>query len=276
MAGAGNRLLVLDGTRDLVPEDPSALARELGEASRENRPDGLMLVLPPEDGGDLKMVVYNVDGSRAKTCGNGLRCIGLLAWSRHWVQGPIIQVETDAGTREVQYTKDNRFPSGVLIHVHMGAIFIHNEPRRVEVAGQVREFHVVDAGNPHAVTFVDDLENTRVNAIGSALQELPMFAGGVNVEFAQVQGGEVCARVYERGVGETESCGSGACAVAAVVRMRGQLPWPIRVRMVGGVLGVEGDGHGGVWQTGPAVELPIDESFHELLARHGVAPRARE
>lgn len=257
LSGAGNRFVLIDCMDGVEPPSVIDLARDLcdenlGQDGREGV-DGLLLALPPEVGGDVKMVLYNADGSRPETCGNGLRCIGHWLWQRSDRSSDTIAVESDAGVSDVQLSEYDD-----AVHVHVGSVWVGKQSETVRVLGAEVKLLLANVGNPHCIVLVDDLVDAPVLELGAALQLHPRFPNGVNVEFVSLNQDEAEVRVYERGVGETLACGTGACAVAAVLRAHSRRAWPIRVRMAGGVLDVHGDDEGGVWLTGPVSEHKLD------------------
>ena len=228
--GLGNDFLILVDPDDKQPVDDE-VARALCDRHRGVGADGLIRVGPGPT-----MELYNADGSRAETSGNGLRCLALAVVDAGMETGPQFTVATDAGPRRLTVGDDG------LVTVEMG---------RPAVDGQ----HV-DLGNPHVVVPVDRPEDVD---LGQAAAGYP----GVNVEFFTPGPGpdHVTMRVWERGVGETMACGSGACAVAVVARAKGLVGDRVTVRQPGGDVVVEIGGDGQVRLTGPAefvcdVEVP--------------------
>lgn len=264
LSGAGNRFVLLDCMDGVEPSNVIELARELcdqdlAQAGRQGV-DGLMLALPAEVGGDVKMVLYNADGTRPETCGNGLRCIGRWFWKSSDRSSDTIAVETDAGISDVQLSEHDD-----AVHVHIGSVWVGKRPETVQVLGGEVKLLLANVGNPHCIVLVDDLVEAPVQELGAALQAHSRFPHGINVEFVSLSKDEANVRVYERGVGETLACGTGACAVAGVLRAHSRWAWPVRVRMAGGVLDVHGDGEGGVWLTGPVQEHELDEHTKRCL-----------
>lgn len=272
-SGAGNRFILLDLRAAGLPGSPSELARaicafEQGETNlRETDPaiDGVIFILQPEAEGEVKMVIYNADGSRPEVCGNGLRCLGLWSSESGYREARGLRVETDAGLRRLQF--ENTDSAGLLVHVNMGPVWVADSAETLSVLGEELKLTAASVGNPHAVLLVDDLVEARVEELGAALQVHERFPEGVNVHFTRVDLDEISVRVYERGVGETLACGSGACAVAGVLRFHGGMNWPIRVRMSGGVLSVQQDDDSGVWLSGPVRREEVSVRVTELLKR---------
>ena len=233
MEGAGNDYVYVDAIRDRFPfERASELARRWSDRHFGIGADGL-IVLTSGQRAPLRMAMWNADGSRGAMCGNGLRCLAVLATAHGHVREARFPIETDAGVREVELL------NGGLVRTAMGAVQC-GEEADISVAGRSLRYFPGDAGNPHAVTFVDDVEHTDVVALGRAMQSHASFPDGVNVEFVQVHGPTVLLqRTFERGSGETLACGTGA-AVAALAarrsnRVRGEL---VEVRLRGGTLRV--------------------------------------
>jgi diaminopimelate epimerase len=253
-SAAGNRFALVDGLAGDLPEDPAKLARSLCAKEwaepRGFRPDGLLMLVPPRGGGAFGMVLHNADGSRPEMCGNGLRVIGDHAMRAGHADTGMIWIETDAGLRRLALAR------GAGGEPRVRALVAH--PRIVArdvalaLAGGERRATVIDAGNPHCVIFGGDPEREDLDAIGSALQRHERFPAGVNVELVHARDHGLAMRVYERGVGETLSCGTGACA-AAFAALAGSIVerGPISITCRGGDLLVERDEEGGAWLSGP-------------------------
>jgi diaminopimelate epimerase len=252
MSGTGNRFAVVDGFADPVPDDPSALARAMcapaPEGGLEPRPDGLLLVKPARGEADCAMEVYNADGSRPQTCGNGLRCVAKLVADRKHVAGERFVIRSDARPCAAEVEREHGRVNRA--RIHMGDV-------RLLAARETIDGHVVarvDVGNPHCVLVVDDERSAPVSALGARLERHSAFPQGTNVEFLARRAGALYLRVWERGVGETLACGSGACAAAAVAVDRGLASWPVRLELLGGVLDLSSDGRSGVWLSGAVEE----------------------
>jgi diaminopimelate epimerase len=195
--------------------------------------DGLILLLRGEHA-PVRMAMWNADGSRGAMCGNGLRCLAKLAWDHGHVQTKVFTVETDAGPRHVELL------DGDLVRTAMGDVRC-GDPAEIEVAGQRVTYVPGDAGNPHAVVFVDDVDGTDVEGIGLAMQARhDVFQDSVNVEFVQVlDAGQLRQRTFERGSGETLACGTGAAVAALAARQTGRCSGHVvTVQLRGGILRV--------------------------------------
>ncbi|MFN0007453.1 MAG: diaminopimelate epimerase [Planctomycetota bacterium] len=261
MSGAGNLFVMVDVFDDPRPSEPARVAREIcGSASRgsiQPRPDGLILVGPSERGADCAMEVYNADGSRPETCGNGLRCAAKLAVERGHVRGLELSIETDAGARSARV----ELLGGrvVAASIEMGLPRILATEEVILTAKSSAVATVVDMGNPHCVLFVEDERTAPVEALGSELERHRRFPAGTNVEFLSRRSERWHLRVWERGVGETRACGSGACAAAVAAVQCGLATWPVRLRLPGGELEVDRREDGNVVLTGPVEELGSGE-----------------
>jgi diaminopimelate epimerase len=196
------------------------------------------------------MIVYNADGTRPEACGNGLRVLGRHAHDVGHLGFGTHAVATDAGRRSLELTPLD--PDVVHVRAFVVRPFLVDPNCRVENLPGLRAGARVDAGNPHLVLFVDDPESADLDGIGRAAQGDPRFPSGVNVELIAVRDGSLAARVFERGVGETGSCGSGACAAALAARRLGFCSEArIPVSFPGGELVVELDEVDGAWLSGP-------------------------
>ena len=237
MEGCGNDYIYIDGIAQPFPvEWAPELAKEWSSYHFGIGADGL-IVLTRDHDGTLRMQMWNADGSRGAMCGNGLRCLARFAEAGGYATSESFVVATDSGTRAVQL-KDNG-----AVRIEMGEVRCGDE-RQIEVNGQSYGFVLGDAGNPHAVTFVEDIDTAPVEEIGAALQAHELFPSGVNVGFAQPL---VCdtlrLRVFERGSGETLACGTGAAVAARAARLAGNIEGLIaQVDVRGGTLAVIGDG----------------------------------
>jgi diaminopimelate epimerase len=235
--GLGNDFIVIDGPFTPTPDAVQRwCARFTGVGA-----DGV-LVIEPIDPGRMSMRYWNADGGEVEMCGNGLRCVARLAYERGWVAGREFTVETAAGEHPVT-VKDDR----VLAFV---GIPIASRAGTLKVAQ--RSVHPLSIGNPHAVLLVDDVESEDVARIGPAIENDPMFPNRTNVEFVEVlEEGGIKARIWERGVGETQASGTGATAAAYIAHTVAGTPLPIDVHLRGGILTVTFD-EDGAWMEGPA------------------------
>ncbi|MGM0555629.1 MAG: diaminopimelate epimerase [Myxococcota bacterium] len=215
--------------------------------------DGVLYFDEREHDGDpaVRMIIHNRDGSRPEMCGNGVRCVALMAVETLGFERDELVVLSDAGPRRCRFgtNEDGEWT----VTVDMGDAAQESLPNTITIAARDYELWSVDMGNPHAVTFHDATESD-VDAIGATLNDdHPLYAKGVNVEFVDVVSETAIeVTVYERGVGRTMACGTGACAAAVVAIKQGRVrdDHPVKVHLPGGVLEIEVDGDH-VWMTGP-------------------------
>jgi diaminopimelate epimerase len=247
--GLGNDFIVVTAADDddVTPARAVALCdRRFGVGG-----DGVLLVLPPRtEGADARMRVLNADGSVPEMCGNGLRCVALAVARARGLRGGVVRVETDAGPRACVVTDGE---GEGIVTVDMGTVRVVGE-RTVDVDGERVVVTTADAGNPHAVIF-GSASRADVDRLGSRIAVHPDFPRGTNVEFARMaDGGAVDLIVWERGVGVTLACGTGACATAAVACAKGLAPVgvPLAIRLPGGRLDVTIDAEGRATMRGPA------------------------
>jgi diaminopimelate epimerase len=215
------------------------------------------------------MVIHNADGSRPAACGNGLRCAARFAREQGLAQSDVVTIETDAGTRRVQLLREEGEPRRA--RATMGTPRVLALRERLDVDGRSLRATLVDLGNPHCVLFVDDERAVDVAQLGARLERHPRFPDRTNVEFAARRGGRLALRVWERGVGETAACGTGACATAVAASAEGLQDLPLEVDLPGGRLSVSWSANGEVELEGPCL-------FHaagEWERARPVAERAR-
>jgi diaminopimelate epimerase len=259
MHGVGNDFVVFDAPRDASILQPERL-RRLGDR-RTGIGFDQALVLERARRADTKLFyrVFNCDGEEVEQCGNGARCIAALLHHRGLTENGAVTLDSPAGLVRA------RIGDAGQVSVDMGVpnfdprSLPFDAPREadsypLEVAGRTLQIGAVSLGNPHAVLTVESVETAPVASLGPAIERHARFPKRVNAGFLQVVArAEVRLRVYERGAGETRSCGTGACAAVAVGRRRGLLDGEVRVGVRGGELRVNWAGHGEhIWLTGPA------------------------
>ncbi len=263
MQGAGNDYVYvncLDGMIDNVNEAARIISdRHFGVGS-----DGLVLICP-SDKADFRMDMYNSDGSQAEMCGNASRCVGKYVHDKGLTDKTVITLETLAGIKTLELTLGDKGET-TAVRVNMGApeldpakIPIADDSkdfidREIEVDGKKWRVTGVSMGNPHAVTFIDDVDGLDIEKIGPRFENDPLFPRRVNTEFACVRGDKtIRMRVWERGAGETLACGTGACATLVAAALCGLVENEADLELTGGTLHIEWDRESNnVYMTGPA------------------------
>ena len=268
MHGLGNDYVVIDDRRERIDdEDLGTLARSLCRRRFSVGADGLLIVRNSKTA-DVRMRIFNSDGSEAEMCGNGIRCLAKYCYDKRIVRRRAMSIETQAGNREVELEADRK--NMTYVRVNMGKPSFRREA--VPMVGQgecvdepvtagEKELRItcLSMGNPHCVTFVEDVESYPVHEVGPRLERHAYFPEGTNVEFVSIQSPEeIRVRTWERGVGETSACGTGACASVAAASRLGKIGKRVKVQVQGGNLLVE---------LGDSVSLegPVERVFEAEL-----------
>ncbi len=255
MQGLGNDYLYVYGE----PQNPEELSIRLSERHFGAGSDGMIWISPSEIA-DFKMRIFNADGSEAKMCGNGIRCVGKYVYDKGYTDRTELTIETLSGIRTLKLeVKDGAVAS---VTVDMGQAVTEEEMELslnvgLDAGAEAKRITCmpVSMGNPHAVTFVEDAEAVPLEKLGPAVEKHPEFPGGVNAEFVQVLGeNKLRMRVWERGSGVTLACGTGACASAAAAVKKGfcRPGEPVYVQLDGGTLAIRIQPDSTVFMTGPA------------------------
>lgn len=260
MHGAGNDFVVLD-LRDGRAAPGPELCRALADRHAGVGCDQILTVESPRTPDAVAAYrIWNADGSSGQQCGNGARCVAAWLLRDGAAQPPAFVLDSPAGSHAVELLDggqvrvamgEPRFEPAAIPLAGFDAV---RDPFVLDLGGMPVEFGAVSLGNGHAVIEVDDVDDAPVAALGPALQDSGAFPDSANVGFVQVvDRANVRLRVYERGVGETLACGSGACAAAAVLMRRGRVDRDIAVQLPGGTLriGWPGDGEP-IIMAGPA------------------------
>ncbi len=231
MHGIGNDYIYFDCMHGGI-KDPGELSVRLSDRHRSIGGDGVILLCPSEVA-DVKMRMFNADGSEGKMCGNGIRCVGKLAHDLGYVKGETCTVETLSGIKTLQLEVS---AGGIVTaaRVDMGAPVLQADKipstftgdsvigAPLEVNGVTYKVTLVSMGNPHCVVFYDDIIGLDIQKIGRPFETHPAFPERINTEFIRVIGkNRIKMRVWERGTGETLACGTGACASAVAAVLNG-------------------------------------------------------
>jgi diaminopimelate epimerase len=266
MHGAGNDYIYVDCFSESVPSDIATTAIAVSDRHTGIGGDGLVLICPSEVA-DARMKMFNADGSESEMCGNAIRCVAKYVYDRGIAKKAELKVETGRGILTMQLTPGQ---SGLIewVRVNMGTPIFEaaliptllpgDPPTNVplEVAGQTINVTCVSMGNPHCITFVDEITDDMVLRVGPLIERHPAFPRRVNAEFIQVLSPtEFNMRVWERGSGETMACGTGACAAAVASVLNGKTGRNVTAHLRGGDLKLEWPENGPVFMTGPAAEV---------------------
>ena len=262
MHGLGNDYILIDNRDERIGEEKlRLLAQKLCKRRFSIGADGLLLLYNSRVA-DVKMRIFNADGSEAEMCGNGIRCLAKYCYENSIVNREELRIETLAGIKDVWLkVADGRV---MAVTVDMGKPVFERE--KIPVLGEGKfideEIKVDDksfratclsVGNPHCVIFVDDVEKFPVERYGPKIEKHPIFPNRINVEFVQIVNRNLLRmRVWERGVGETLACGTGACASVVAGSILGKTSRECTVQLLGGELKIKYDENSGIFMTGSA------------------------
>lgn len=276
MHGIGNDYVYVNCFEEKLPMEPARLSELVSDRHFGIGSDGLILIKPSEVA-DFAMDIYNADGSRAKMCGNGIRCVAKYVYDHDLTNMTTFTIETLAGIKSVELTVKDEVVR--LVSVDMGlpeltsrGMDLKLTPEAfqdcLKLSGQgvweeldlpdgARKMIGISMGNPHAVFFMETLEGLDISKDGPLIEKHPRFPDRTNVEFIQVIDKEnIRMRVWERGSGETMACGTGACASAVATMLAGLAGDTVNVKLLGGTLSIHcSDLTGHVIMTGPATEV---------------------
>ena len=254
MQGLGNDYLYF---YEEVPENVEELAIELSDRHFGPGSDGLIYICKSEIA-DFKMRIFNADGSEAKMCGNGIRCVGKYVYDKGYTDKTLLEIETLSGIKILNLRIKEGKVDEVTVDMGIGEV---GEEGTLEIGSPegnpdgVITYLPISTGNPHAVIFVEDMERIPLESVGPKVEKHPNFPGGVNAEFCQVLSGkELRMRVWERGSGITMACGTGTCAtvLAAVARGFCKYNEDVTVHLDGGDLSIRIEEDNRIFMTGPA------------------------
>lgn len=265
MHGIGNDFVVTEGPLPIEGSE-AAIARAVCDRHFGVGADGLILVMPSRVA-NWRMRMFNPDGSEAEMCGNGIRCFAKYLYDRKMHEDVVMTVETLGGIKTLKLNATGGKVQTVRVDMGEPKLLRAEIPMKgtanskviaepIKVGGKRIEVTCVSMGNPHCVTFVDNVDNYPVEKIGPQIENHASFPQRTNVEFVEViSDKEVKMRVWERGAGETLACGTGACATAVACVLNDKTARKVTVHLKGGDLFIEWLGDNKVFMTGPAEEV---------------------
>ena len=262
--GLGNDYVFISGFEEDI-KDPSTLARRLSDRHTGIGGDGLILIRP-SDRADVRMEMYNADGSRARMCGNGIRCVAKYAVEHGLAGGPQLSIDTDDGIKSVVCEVANGAVQSVRVDMGRPSLSPSALPSNLQ-ADRIVDYSLrlgageylvtcVSMGNPHAVVFVADLEAVELDVLGPKFEHAREFPDRINTHFVRVDApSRVTMITWERGSGATRACGTGACAVCVAGAVTNRTQRAVTAALPGGELQIEWAHDDHVFMTGPAVEV---------------------
>lgn len=263
MHGLGNDFVITAAKS--IPPDPGDLARQVCDRHFGVGADGLVFILPSENA-DLRMCIFNPDGSEAEMCGNAIRCVAKYAFESGMVERTELRIETGAGVLVSRLIVEAGLVKEVEVNIGRPVLDrkripmqgppggVINEP--LDVSGAVYRITAVSFGNPHCVLFVPDVSAINLPVVGPVIENHPAFPCRTNVEFVEVLSQDsILVRVWERGAGETLACGTGACAAVVAGFLNGLTDRRVLVRLPGGNLSIFWAEDDQVYMTGPAAAV---------------------
>ena len=255
MQGIGNDYVYINCFEETV-ENPAELSKKVSDRHFGIGSDGLILICPSKTA-DCWMQMFNADGSESEMCGNGIRCVGKYVFDHKLVDKTEFDVETKAGIKHLKITEENG--KAVKITVDMGIPELTSTvPEPIVIDGKEYEFIGISVGNPHAIYYMEVIDDLYLESIGRAFETHERFPERTNSEYIEVISKDyIRMRVWERGSGETWACGTGATASAVASALSGRTLNTVEVELKGGNLTIhwDRDGSGHVFMTGPAIEV---------------------
>ena len=267
MHGCGNDYIYVDGSKEQIPQvRKPEIVRRLSDRHFGIGGDGVIFINPSEEA-DLEMEMYNMDGSRAEMCGNGIRCVAKFVYDEGLTDQTSISIISCGKIKYLDmFLEDGKVST---VRVNMGTPILKAEDipviadgdevigERIEVEERIYEMTCVSMGNPHAVIFMDDVSALPLDKIGPLFENHVRFPKRINTEFVKVLDDEhVEMRVWERGTGETLACGTGACAVTVACILNGLTKEQVTVKLLGGNLQIQWDRKENVvYMIGPAATV---------------------
>jgi diaminopimelate epimerase len=262
MHGLGNDFMVVDGVHQSFYPEPNTISQLANRHTGIGFDQLLIVESAQEPGVDFFYRIFNADGSEVAQCGNGARCVARFIDEQSLSHHDHFKVATQAGILELYLKSDGQVSvnMGIPKHSPVEIPFVADERALTylfETPIGIVPVSTVSLGNPHCVIEVPDINEAPVQELGAYIATHLRFPEGVNVGFMQIENSQhIHLRVYERGVGETLGCGSGACAAVVIGRQLGKLDEHVEVSLPGGKLSIAWSGEGlPVWMTGPAVTV---------------------
>lgn len=266
MHGAGNDYIYINGFTEKITDDLTQTIIELSDRNKGIGSDGLVFILPSEDC-DFRMQMFNSDGSEAEMCGNASRCVGKYVYDNQLTTKKEITLETKAGVKHITLLDGDAKKRKVM--VDMGEPILEPSLIPVSIAeepvlnypliidGKEWKISCVSMGNPHAVVFTKDIARLDLPVLGPKFENNPIFPRKTNTEFIEVIDRKTLnMRVWERGAGETQACGTGACAAAVAAVLNKLCDRKVTIHLLGGDLEIEWNTQNNhVYMTGEAVTV---------------------
>ncbi len=278
MHGCGNDYIYVDGGKEQIPEtDKPELVKKLSDRHFGIGGDGVIFIHPSREA-DFEMEMYNMDGTRAEMCGNGIRCVAKFVYDKGLTDKTRVRIVSCGKVKELELHVEGDQVSSVKVNMGQPVLKAKEIPVRaddtlvndnavyedgtvisspINVGGEIFKMTCVSMGNPHAVVFVDDVASMELEKIGPLFENHVRFPNRVNTEFVKVLDREnIEMRVWERGTGETLACGTGACASVVACVLNGLTAEQVTVKLLGGNLQIKWDRENNlVYMTGPAATV---------------------
>lgn len=267
MHGCGNDYIYVDGSKEQIPaEDKPELVKRLSDRHFGIGGDGVIFINPSKEA-DFEMEMYNMDGTRAEMCGNGIRCVAKYVHDKGLIDQRNISIVSCGKVKYLELNVENGKVSTVKVNMGSPILRASDIPviadsekviaERIEVGEEIYEMTCVSMGNPHAVVFLEDVASLPIEKIGPLFENHVRFPRRTNIEFVKVLDSETIEmRVWERGTGETLACGTGACASVVACILNGLTGEQVTVKLLGGNLQIRWDRDENlVYMTGSATTV---------------------
>ena len=267
MHGCGNDYIYVDGAKEiLTPQEKPEVVRRLSDRHFGIGGDGVIFINPSREA-DFEMEMYNMDGSRAEMCGNGIRCVAKFVYDKGLTDKTSISVISCGKIKYLTLTVENGKVSTVKVNMGSPILKAVDIPvisdkeevigDEIEVDGEIYKMTCVSMGNPHAVVFMNEVKGLPLEKMGPLFENHARFPKRINTEFVKVlDENTVEMRVWERGTGETLACGTGACATVVACVLNGLTKEQVTVKLLGGNLQIQWDRVSNlIYMTGPATTV---------------------